>query len=337
MSIDNFIYLGLLFIPVVLLSFLLTLTILPKWIKQTKIMGWLWEDMHKKGHPKNVGGSGGVAVLLGFTISLFLYVGIKTFLFNVTTNMIQILALAVTVVLAALIGLIDDVLGWKKGGLPKRVRMAMVFIIAIPLMAINAGTSTLMGINFGLIYPLIFVPLAIVGVTTTFNFIAGFNGLESSQGMLLIASLVIVNFIEGNLWLALIGTMFVSSLFAFWLFNKYPAKTFPGDVMTYAAGALIASMVILGNTEKIGLFFFIPYIIEVFLKARGKLKVQSFGEIQEDGSLKLRQKGIYGLEHLAIVFLRKIKPSKKAYEWEVPLVINIFQLLIIVIGFIIFL
>ena len=138
-----------------------------------------------------------------------------------------------------------------------------------------------------------------------------------------------------NFFSALSSVLFdvAASLLAFWLFNKYPARVFPGDVLTYSTGALIATIIILGNIEKIAAFFFIPYIIEMFLKLRGKLKVQSFGKIRKDGSLDLMQPKIYGLEHLAIVFLKKIKPSGKAYEWEVPVVINAFQIAIIAIGF----
>ena len=50
-------------------------------------------------------------------------------------------------------------------------------------------------------------------------------------------------------------------------------------------------------------------------------------------SLKLKE-GIYGLEHVAIWILRKIKG--KAYEREIPLVIGLFQIIIIVLGFLIF-
>jgi UDP-N-acetylglucosamine--dolichyl-phosphate N-acetylglucosaminephosphotransferase len=132
------------------------------------------------------------------------------------------------------------------------------------------------------------------------------------------------------------GGIMIASLLAFWLFNKYPAKVFPGDTMTYFVGAMIACMAIVGNMEKIAIFFFIPYILEVLLKARGKLVVQSFGKLEKDGSLSLKQKKIYGLEHLAISFLKKIKPSKKAYEWEIPIFINIIQLIFVVLGFILF-
>jgi UDP-N-acetylglucosamine--dolichyl-phosphate N-acetylglucosaminephosphotransferase len=297
----------------------------------------MWEDMHKPKHPKNVAGSGGVCVLTAFVLSLFLYIGIRTFIFGAESNVIEIFALSITVILAGVVGLIDDLYGWKKGGLSKKSRLALLFFIAIPLMVINAGASTILGVNLGILYPIVIIPLAIVAVTSTFNFLAGFNGLEASQGMILITAISIVNFMQGNLWLALIGITFVAGLFSFWLFNKFPARVFPGDVLTYSTGALIASLVILGNIEKVAVFFFIPYILEMILKLRGKLKVQSFGKLEKDGSLSLRQKGIYGLEHVAIVLLKKIKPSKKAYEWEVPIVINLFQLLIIVLGFILIL
>jgi len=337
MLIEEFTILGLLLVPIILLSFLTTLIFLPKWIFKAKEVGLMWIDMHKIKKKKNVAGSGGVTVVIGFVLAIFLYIAIKTFLFETETNLIEIFTIIITVVLAATVGLIDDFVGWRKGGLNKSTRMILMFLIAIPLMVINAGESTLLGINFGVFYALILIPFAMVGVTTVFNFLAGFNGLESSQGIILLVSLSIVNFINGSLWLSLIGLSFASALFAFWLFNKYPASVFPGDVLTYSTGALIATIVILGNIEKIAAFFFIPYVIEMVLKLRGKLKIQSFGAVQKDGSLELKQKGIYGLEHLAIVFLKKIKPSKKAYEWEVPIAINLLQLGVIILGFYIFL
>jgi len=116
------------------------------------------------------------------------------------------------------------------------------------------------------------------------------------------------------------------------MFNKYPAKIFPGDALTYSVGALIATIAILGNIEKIAVFFFIPYIIEVFLKARGKLVKESFAKVNPDGSLEMPYNKIYGLEHLAIYLLKIIKPSKRVYEKEVVYLINLFQLIIIILG-----
>ena len=107
--------------------------------------------------------------------------------------------------------------------------------------------------------------------------------------------------------------------------------------MTYAVGALIACIAILGNIEKIALFFFIPYILEAILKLRGKLKKYSFAKVNEDGSLDVPYNNIYGLEHLAIYILKKIKLNKKVHEKEVVYLIYGFQLIIIVLGFLLFL
>jgi UDP-N-acetylglucosamine--dolichyl-phosphate N-acetylglucosaminephosphotransferase len=311
--------------------------IVPFWIRKAKQIGLLWEDMNKPKREKNVAGSGGITVVIGAMIGIFLYIAIQTFYFKSSDGIsIQIFAMISMLLLVAGIGLIDDLFGWKKGGLSKRSRIILVLLSAIPLMVINAGDSTMMGINLGILYPLLIIPIGILGATTTFNFLAGFNGLEAGQGIILLSAMSFVTYITGNPWLSVIGLCLVASLLAFYIFNANPAKIFPGDTLTYVIGASIAGMAILGNTEKIALFFFIPYMLEAILKLRGKLKKQSFGKPNKDGSLEMPYEKIYGLEHLSIAILKKIKPSKKVYENDVVYSINIFQILIILLGFVLF-
>ncbi len=154
--------------------------------------------------------------------------------------------------------------------------------------------------------------------------------MEAGQGIIILGALAFVTFVTGNSWLSVIALVAVSSLIAFYIFNKYPSKIFPGDVMTYSIGALVAGIAILGNIEKIAVLFYIPYIIETGLKIRGKLKKESFAKLNPDGSLDVPYEKIYGLEHLAIKILKKIKPSKKVYEKEVVWLINGFQILIVI-------
>ena len=322
------------------ISFFSVLLILPFWIRKMKSIKLVWEDMNKKGHPKNVAGSGGVIANLGFILGILIYIAFNVFYLKNPLHLIQIFAILVCIILASWIGFIDDVLGWKKGGLSKRSRIILLLFVAVPLMVINAGEHFMIlpffgKVSFGILYPLILIPLAVIATTTTFNFLAGYNGLEASQGILIIGALSIVTYITGNAWLSVIGILAVASLLAFYFFNKYPAKIFPGDSLTYMVGVLIAGMAILGNIEKISVFFFIPYIIETILKSRGKLIKQSFGKVNADGSLDPPYKKIYGLEHLAIKILKKIKPSGKAYEKEVVYLINLFQIIIIILGFLI--
>ncbi|MCK5149969.1 glycosyl transferase family 4 [Candidatus Pacearchaeota archaeon] len=316
-------------------SFFCTFLVLPFWIKKSKENRLVGKDMHKQDKREVVEG-GGIVVLFGVSLGILLYIAINTFVFKNTDNLIYMFAILSVLFLSSIVGIIDDLLGWKKG-LSKKIRILIILFAAVPLMVINAGESTMIGINLGLIYPLILIPLGVLGATTTFNFLAGYNGLESGQGILILSALALVTWITGNAWLSVVALCMVASLMAFYIFNKYPAKIFPGDIMTYSIGALIASIAILGNIEKISIFFFIPYILETILKSRGGLKKESFAKVNDDGSLEMPYNKIYGLEHLAIKILKKIKPSKKVYEKEVVYLIHGFQIFIIVLGFLIFL
>jgi UDP-N-acetylglucosamine--dolichyl-phosphate N-acetylglucosaminephosphotransferase len=310
---------------------------MPFWIKKAKQIGLVWEDMNKPTKERNIAGSGGIAFVIGALIGIFMYIAIQTFYFKSSDGIsIQIFALTSMLLLVSGIGLIDDLFGWKRGGLSKRTRIILVLFSAVPLMVINAGESTVMGINLGMFYPLLIIPLGVIGATTTFNFLAGFNGLEAGQGIILLSAMSVVTYLTGNAWLTVISLCLVASLLAFYIFNVNPAKVFPGDALTYAVGASIAGIAILGNVEKIALFFFIPYLIEMVLKLRGGLKKQSFGKPNEDGTLELPYDKIYGLEHLAILILKKIKPSKKVYENDVVYLINLFQIFVVLLGFVLF-
>jgi UDP-N-acetylglucosamine--dolichyl-phosphate N-acetylglucosaminephosphotransferase len=327
----------LLILPI-LSSFLVVLLLMPFWIRKSKQIGLVWADMNKN-YKSSVSGSGGIITILGFLIGLLIFIACKVFLINSQYYLVELFVILVVLLILSGIGLIDDLLGWRKGGLSKRSRIILVLLSAIPLMAINAGKSIIslpiLGtLDIGIFYPLIIIPLGILGATTTFNFLAGFNGLEAGQGIILLSGLSLVSLLTGQGWLTVVCLIMVASLLGFLKYNQFPARVFPGDSLTYSVGGLIALIAILGNFEKIAVFFFIPYIIETILKLRGKLAKHSFGKPLSDGSLDLLYDKIYGLEHLAIYLLKRfnIKPT----EQKVVLSIWLFQIIIIVIGFVIF-
>jgi len=220
----------LLIIPL-LISFFITLFFTPIWIKKVRKTSLMGKDMHKL-FKRKVAEAGGISVLFGFIIGILFYIAIKTFYFKTMENLVEIFTLLSVILIISLIGLVDDILGWKIG-LTKKTRIFFLIFAAVPLVVINAGESTMMGIEFGLFYPLILIPLGIIGASATFNFIAGYNGLEVGQGVLIISALSLVTWLTGNTWLALVSLIMVSCLIAFYIFNKYPAKILPGDILTY--------------------------------------------------------------------------------------------------------
>lgn len=324
------------------ISFLLSFFTLPFWIRKAKGVGLIWEDMNKPGFPKNVAGSGGIIVVLAFVIGVLYYIAVRTFIIKEPNGIsLEIFALLNVVLILMVVGIIDDLLGWRNKGLSKRSRLFLAFIASIPLVVINAGISTMNlpffgNVNFGVLYPLILIPLGIAGATTTYNFLAGFNGLEAGQGIIILTFLSYVAYVTESPWLAVVGLIMVCALAGFYFYNKYPAKVFPGDSLTWTIGALIAGMAILGNFEKIAMFVFIPYILETILKLRGRLTKHSFARPNKDGSLEMPYKKIYGLEHLAVYILKRIKPNKKVYEKEVVYLIHGFQIFIIILALILF-
>ena len=328
----------ILFIPL-LISFFGALFVLPIWIRKAKNVGLKGKDMQKLSG-EEVAEGGGVPVIFAFVIGVLAYVFIKTFYFNDSTNQIEIFALLIVVLIAGFVGLIDDIFGWRIG-LTKKTKIFFMLFASIPLIVINAGVSRVFipftgVVNLGLFYPLLLIPLGILATSVTFNILAGYNGLESSQGILLLSALSYVSWKTGNTWLSLISLCFILCLLAFYIFNKYPATIFPGDSLTYSVGAMIGIMAILGNMERIALFFFIPYIIEAGLKLRGGLKKQSFAKINSDGGLDVPYDKFYGLEHISIFLIKKIKNGGRVWEYEVVYLINAFQILIIVLGLLIF-
>ena len=56
-----------------LIAFFVTLFLIPSWIRKAKGIGLVWPDMNKF-KPREVAGSGGVVVVLGFITGVLFYV-----------------------------------------------------------------------------------------------------------------------------------------------------------------------------------------------------------------------------------------------------------------------
>ena len=316
-------------------AFLVCLGLTKWWInvaKKNKLEG---KDMNKY-QGSLVAESGGIAVMISVILSVMLYIFFKTFILKTETHLLEVSTLIITLLLACFIGFIDDILGWKKG-LKGWQKILTTIPIAIPLMVINAGQHVMSvpfigAVDFGLFYPLVIVLVGVVGATNGYNLLAGYNGLEAGLGAIIFMALGIISMVTGQLWLALIAGIIVLALFAFLIFNKIPAKIFPGDSLTYSLGALLACFAILGNIERAAIILFIPFIIEGILKARSKFKAENFGKVNKDNSIDMPYQKIYSLTHLSIVVLKKIKPSRKVYERDVVLSLCLVEIIFAIIA-----
>jgi len=324
-------------ISILFVAFLATMFLTKKWIEIARKFGLVGKDMNK--YKKSlIPEAGGVVVTLVISFCLLIYIFAKTFYLRTVTHLIDVFAIITTLLLAGFLGFIDDIIGWKKG-LTQLQKPLLTIPIAIPLMVINAGNSVMNipffgPIDFGILYPLLIVPIGIIGAANGFNMLAGYNGLEAGMGAVIFITLGIVSFYSTHYWLALLCFVVVATLFTFLIFNWFPSKVFPGNSFTYSIGALVATVAILGNMEKIAVWLFIPYIVEFILFLRAKKdkvrSVEAFGKPNKDDSLELPYKKVYDCTHFAIWFLKKIK--KKVYEQDVTLFLITIETLLAIIG-----
>lgn len=308
-------------------SFLATCIVTRKWIDKAPEIGLLGFDMNKPGRPK-VAEMGGIGVVFGFGLGMLIYIGMATFYLD-KPYYVSILAVLCTVLITCIIGIIDDLLGWKKG-LRQWQKPIFTLFAALPVMVVNAGHSTMnlpiVGIiDWGILYPLLIVPIGIVGASNVYNMVAGYNGLEAGMGIIILSFLSYFAFINGRQDAMILALCMVGALVAFFYFNWYPAKVFPGDTMTYSVGALVACVAILGDMEKIAVILFVPYAIDFILQLRSGFRSEAFAVVNEDSSLEKPEGGIYHLTHLALAVLKRVKG--KVYERDVVLFIYGIELL----------
>lgn len=317
-----------------LVSFVSTFVLIPIWIKKAKKGEIVGRDIHKKDGRKVVE-MGGVPVMFGFLLGLLSYVALTINQPNTEKNTIFILGILSAILLTTIIGILDDVLGWKIG-LRQYEKPIFTILATIPIAILNTGTSVFVpilgNVDLGIFYSILVIPLIILITTNGFNMVAGYNGLEAGMGMFILMTLGFISFFKfGLFWPGAIAFIMVFALIAFLIFNFNPASVFPGDSLTYSVGALIGIVAIFAHVEYLLLILFLPYGIEFFLKLRGKLQKESFAKLRKDGSLYVND--IYGIEHIAVRLLGKF--TKKVHERDVVFLIWTFQIILCIIAWVV--
>ncbi|MBD3262132.1 MAG: hypothetical protein GF334_10790 [Candidatus Altiarchaeales archaeon] len=187
-----------------------------------------------------------------------------------------------TVLIIALIGILDDLLL-----LDQKIKAVLPIFAALPLVALRVGVTEMTfpgvgSIPLGPIYYLVLIPLAITGASNAMNMLAGFNGLEAGLGIIMCAAVAAASYMTGSSEALIISVAMLGALIGFMKYNWHPAKILIGDVGTLSIGAVIASTVIIGNIERVGIILIIPFFLELILKAKSRFKAESWHKVKKD-------------------------------------------------------
>ncbi|MFH0889573.1 MAG: hypothetical protein V1836_00325 [Candidatus Aenigmatarchaeota archaeon] len=330
-------------------SFLASFFVLPPFIRFLEASGIVGTDIHKSHKPK-IAEMGGPAIMAGFLSGIFLFIWLNTFLLPKQAGILSISEIGrmfagiSTILIIMVIGMVDDISvltrvkegvkgfeKYKRTGLKQWQKPLLTLPAAIPLMAIMAGDSTmsipLVGtINLGVFYPLLVVPLGVVGASNAMNMLAGFNGLEAGLSFVTLLSMGMFGYINGEMAAAAIAFVMAAAVLAFLAFNWYPAKIMPGDSFVYATGATLAVVAILGNMEKFAVYIFVPWIVELVLKMRSGFNAENYGLLNPDKTLRTQYGKSYSLTHIAMRYGR-------FKEWQISGAIIGLEIIVCIIAF----
>ncbi|MFH1751985.1 MAG: hypothetical protein ABH821_03560 [archaeon] len=282
------------FILIFLAGFLVTFLVTPKLIKRFHAKNLNGKDMNKFEKPL-VAELGGIPVIFGFAFAIMIAIGFFTYTPFNNIELVVLLAGFTTMLLIGFIGVVDDLIGWKKGIRQWQHALFPVFA-ALPLMALNVGSKIMVfpfigEVNFGIVYSLILIPFGVSAAANAFNLLAGFNGLEIGMGVITSVTLLVIALLLGRIEVVILLAAWLGALIGIFYFNWFPTKIFVGDAVTLMNGAMLASAAIIGNMEKVGIALIALLFIELIFKARHKFQSECFGIPQKDGTLRPRPEG----------------------------------------------
>eukprot|EP00808_Paulinella_micropora_P024425 g36709.t1 len=240
-------------------------------------------DLNKKSGEK-VAEAQGMVVAAVFLMVLFVFI---PFPFSPYWNnreepsfpfprLMEFLASLLSICCMIFLGFADDVLNLRW-----RHKLILPTLASIPLLMVywlNIGSTSitvpiplrsLLGqvIDLGALYYVYMGSLAVF-CTNAINILAGINGVEVGQSMVIGASVVVNNIIQ------LSGETATNHRFSLYVmvpflcvslpllhFNWYPSRVFVGDTYCYFAGMTFSVVGILGHFSKTMMLFFIPQVL----------------------------------------------------------------------------
>lgn len=299
------------------ISFLAVLATTPGFIEKAHKRGLVGRDMHKPHRPK-VAEIGGIVIILGYILGMLLSLIV---LFSEELNFVYVLASLSVVTIAAFVGIADDLLEIRW-----RTKVLTPLIASLPLVVVRAGNYTmkipLLGnVDFGLIYPVVLIPLAITGAANAINMVAAYNGIEAGGTFIVGTTILAASIIYSRPEAGVVIAPMIGACLAFLVFNRYPSRVFPGDSGTLPMGAAIASAVIVGNLETIGVIAMFPYFLHFLLFGLGRIAgIERVKFAKVDGEGYINPPHRFNL----LYFIAGIKKFK---EWQIVVVVYILILI----------
>lgn len=265
------------------LGFLVTFKVIPSFRDTFLSVNLHGVDMSKKSKVK-IPEAQGVICGAVFLIVMFLFIPVPFYKFlseELPTKQfphhefVEFITALLSICCMIFLGFADDVLDLRW-----RHKLMLPTMASLPLLMVyfvNFDSTTIIvpkpfriifgyDVDLGYLY-YVYMGMLAVFCTNAINILAGVNGLEAGQSIVIATSVAVFNFIELNgefkethafsLYFIL---PYIGVSAALLMYNWYPSQVFVGDTFCYFSGMTFAVVAILGHFSKTMLLFFIPQI-----------------------------------------------------------------------------
>jgi UDP-N-acetylmuramyl pentapeptide phosphotransferase/UDP-N-acetylglucosamine-1-phosphate transferase len=246
------------YLVAVVISFLIVFLLMPSIIKVANRYEFTDKPTERKKHRGPIPLCGGVAIYIGFFVVYFLIVD---------ENLLLKFWVFLGATLIVLIGLVDD--GFKAKGREFPIFPRLIIQILAAIIVFQGGVA-FQGFNNPLTGGYVLLPLPvqfiltitwIFGVTTVINWSDGMDGLAGGISTVSSLTFFFAALILGQNISAMNSIALAGAIFAFFLYNKYPAKVFMGDSGANVIGFLLSIIALDGAFKQATvLTLFIPIL-----------------------------------------------------------------------------
>ena len=207
--------------------------------------------MHKVPIPR----LGGLAIFIGFMVSILLFV-------RITPEMKSILLGAVIIVV---LGVVDDIMA-----LPAMLKFVVQIVAAsIPathgVQVLAFSNPNIFSDNLYWVLGWLSIPFTviwIVAITNAVNLIDGLDGLANGVSAISATTMLVIALVGGQSQVAIVLAALVGACIGFMPYNMNPAKMFMGDTGATFLGFILATMSIQGLFKYYAVIsFVVPFLI----------------------------------------------------------------------------
>lgn len=264
-----------------LVPLFVTAIFMPSFIKKLVENNIVAKDQYKRNNTL-VADRGGIAILLIATLSLSL----NSLFFKFTsTNYVALIVIA----LFGLFGVLDDMIN-----IGRMSKLLIMYYCSYPLIQYATHTALIIpgigDIQLGIFYLQFIIPTYVLVASNLVNMHSGFNGLASGLSIIILISLIIRSSLIGDTDNIISVVAITGATIGFYIYERYPAKIFWGNVGSLTVGAAIGTIIVVQGFILSGFIMLIPHTINFLMYIYWKVKKYphvKFGRERADGTLEV--------------------------------------------------